>query len=182
MAEFSRQPLNLGLVFHVICIFCLHHALGKIHSWKLFALGKIFAHGRIKSGGKYLLKKNKKPKKKKGPKEKERKRIICQEKEKILCESNWYWRSSMLASRFRTKESPSNQKLLYIKLKRRFPFIFTSTSHDTKSSTIASNRNFDCRFVVLLLSIFSVFSILPRGFPLPLATLPIIVSSFSTLH
>ena len=96
----------------------------------------------------------------------------------------------MLAFRFRTKESPSNQKLLYIKLKRRFPFIlkrrfpfiFTSTSHDTKSSTIASNRNFDCRFVVLLLSIFSVFSILPRGFPLPLATLPIIVSSFSTLH
>ena len=32
-------------------------------------------------------------------------------------------RSFMLASRFRTKESPSNRKLLYIKLKRRFPFI-----------------------------------------------------------
>ena len=103
-------------------------------------------------------------KKKKGPKEKERKRIICQEKEKILCESNWYWRSSMLASRFRTKESPSNQKLLYIKLKRRFPFIFTSTSHDTKSSTIASNRNLDCRFVVLLLSFFFRFFHFAAGF------------------
>ena len=143
-------------------------------------LGKNLCSWENQKRRKVLVKKNqktKKKKKKKGPKEKERKRIICQEKEKILCESNWYWRSSMLASRFRTKESPSNQKLLYIKLKRRFPFIFTSTSHDTKSSTIASNRNLDCRFVVLLLSIFSVFSILPRGFPLP-----IIVSSFSTLH
>ena len=71
-------------------------------------------------------------------------------------------RSFMLASRFRTK-SPSNQKLLYIKLKRRFPFIFTSTSHDTKSSTIASNRNLDCRFVVLLLSFFFRFFPFCRG-------------------
>ena len=73
-------------------------------------------------------------------------------------------------------------KIVIHKVKKEVSFHFTSTSHDTKSSTIASNRNFDCRFVVLLLSIFSVFSILPRGFPLPLATLPIIVSSFSTLH
>ena len=27
MGEFSRQPLVLGLVFQVICIFCLHRAL-----------------------------------------------------------------------------------------------------------------------------------------------------------
>ena len=59
--------LILGLVFHVICIFCLHRAFDKIHTWKLFDFGKIFAHGKIKSGRKSLVKK-----KKKGPKEKER--------------------------------------------------------------------------------------------------------------
>ena len=31
---FSRQPLMLGLVFHVISIFCLHCALHKIPTWK----------------------------------------------------------------------------------------------------------------------------------------------------
>ena len=50
-------PLILGLLFHVICIFCSHPALVKIHTWKLFACGKIFAHGNIKSRRKFLVKK-----------------------------------------------------------------------------------------------------------------------------
>ena len=39
-----------------------------------------------------------------------------------------------------------------------------------------------CRSIVLPISTFSVFPFLRRVFPLPLATLPIIVSSSSTLH
>ena len=126
----------MGLVFHVICIFCLHRAFDKIHTWKLFAFGKIFAHGKIKSGRKSLVKKKKK--------RAQRIRIenhSVKKRKTILYESDWYWRSSVLASRFRTKKSPSNQNLSYIKLKTRFPFIFISTSHDTKSLTIASNCN-----------------------------------------
>ena len=41
----------LRLDFHIIFIFCLNRALGKIHTWKLCAYGKIFALGKIKSGG-----------------------------------------------------------------------------------------------------------------------------------
>ena len=54
----------------------------------------------------------------------------------FLCESDWYWLSSTLASRFWTKESPSNQNLPYILLKTRFPFLYASTSLDTKNSFI----------------------------------------------
>ena len=48
-----------------------------------------------------------------------------------------------------------------------FPFLYASTSFDTKTLSIASNRNFEslCRFVVLLLSTFSGFSIFVAGFP-----------------
>ena len=66
---------------------------------KLF-FRKIFAHGKIKSGRKPLVKKKKKKKKRNSSKKKERV-LICQEKKKnFLCESDWYWRSSILASRF----------------------------------------------------------------------------------
>ena len=68
----------LGLDFHLISIYCLHHALYKIHTWKLFVYGKIFARGKIKIGRKSL---GKKEKKKKGPKKKERV-PFCQEKKK----------------------------------------------------------------------------------------------------
>ena len=63
---------------------------------------------------------------------------FCQEQKKILGESDWYWRSSTLASRFRTNRSPSNQNLSYKKLKPRFPFTHASTNVDTKPT--ASNR------------------------------------------
>ena len=48
----------LRLDFNAIPIFCLHRALRKIHTWKLFAY-RIFAHGKIKSGRKSLVKKKK---------------------------------------------------------------------------------------------------------------------------
>ena len=67
----------LGLDFHLISIYCLHHALYKIHTWKLFVYGKIFARGKIKIGRKSLGKKEKKT----GPKKKERV-PFCQEKKK----------------------------------------------------------------------------------------------------
>ena len=99
--------------FPVIAIFCLHRTLYKIHSWTLQS-----------------VKKERVP--------------ICQEKkENFPCESDWYWRSSMLASRFWTKKSLSNQNLPYIMLKTKSPLLSASTSLDTKTSTLASNRNFE---------------------------------------
>ena len=112
---------------------CLHCVLHKIHIWKLFGYRKVNSHGKIKSKGKSLFKK----KKRKSSKKKERV-PFCQEQKKILGESDWYWRSSTLASRFRTKRSPSNQNLSYKKLKPRFPFTHASTNVDTKPT--ASNR------------------------------------------
>ena len=147
----------LRLDFNAIPIFCLHRALHKIHTWKLFAY-RIFAHGKIKSGRKSLVKR-----KKYRPKE-EKKSTILARKEKILRESDWQWRSSTLASKFRTKKSPSKQNLPYIKLKTRFPFL--SACLATKTWTIASNVILKAvgRFVVLLLSTFSGFFHFCRGF------------------
>ena len=68
--------------------------------------------------------------------------LFCQERKKILCESDWYWQSSTLASRFRTKKSPSNQNLPHLMSNTRFPFLYASTSLDTKTLTTTSNRNF----------------------------------------
>ena len=70
----------LGLVFLVVPIICLHRALYKIHTWKLFVYGKIFAHGKIKSGRKSLIKRKEKESR---PKE-ERKSSILSRKEKIF--------------------------------------------------------------------------------------------------
>ena len=68
----------------------------------------------------------------------------------------------MLTFRFRTKKSPSNQNLPNTLLKMWFPFLYSSASLDAKTWTIASNiviLKAVCRFVVLLLSTFSGFSI-----------------------
>ena len=132
------------LNFNIISLFFLHRAIYKIHMWKLFVYGKIFAHGQTKSGRKSLVKKDKKKKQTKtktGEKKKERV-LFCQERKKILCESDWYWQSSTLASRFRTKKSPSNQNLPHFMSNTRFPFLYASTSLDTKTLTTTSNRNF----------------------------------------
>ena len=87
--EFSRQPLLLGLDFHPISIFCLHRALYKITPWKFFVYGKIFARRKIKTG-----RKRKQAIRRKTGYQSVKKRNT------FLCESNWYWRSSTLASRF----------------------------------------------------------------------------------
>ena len=75
-----------GLDFHVIYIFCLHRAFYKIHSWKLFVYGKIFAHRKIKRGGKSDIKnkinKNKTKQKNKNRPKEERKSNILSRKEK----------------------------------------------------------------------------------------------------
>ena len=71
LGEFSRQPLMMGLVFHVVSIFCLHRALNKT---KAFCYGKIFAHGKFESGRKSLIRK--KGKKKKNRPTEERKSAI----------------------------------------------------------------------------------------------------------
>ena len=99
MGEFSRQPLILGLDFYLIFIFNLHRALYKIHTWKFFVYGNIIARGKIKCGKKSLGEK-------KGPKKKEMV-PFCQEKKKISFVKA-VDTSSTLASRFRTKKSPSN--------------------------------------------------------------------------
>ena len=44
---------------------------------------------------------------------------------------------------FEQKKSPSNQNLPYMMLKTRFPFLYASTSLDTKTLTIALNFNFE---------------------------------------
>ena len=59
---------------------------------------------------------------KKGPKKKGGVPFCQEKKRKVLCESEQYRRSSTLASRFRTKKSPSNQTLPHIMLKTRFSF------------------------------------------------------------
>ena len=82
------------------------------------------------------------------------------------------------------KNSLSNWTLLQIMLKTRFSFLYASTSLVTKTLTIASNRNFESYVNSLSCSSahLPVFPFLPLVFPLPLATLLIIVSSSSTLH
>ena len=139
----------LGLVFLVVPIICLHRALYKIHSWKLFVYGKIFAHGKIKSGRKSLVKRKEKESR---PKE-ERKSSILSRKEKIFLHAD---------VQISNKEVPVEPKFANTLLKMRFPFLYSSASLDAKTWTIASNiviLKAVCRFVVLLLSTFSGFSI-----------------------
>ena len=131
----------LGLDFHVIFIFCLHFALYKIHTWKLFVYEKIFAHGKINQQKKVLGKK--KIKNKKQAQTEKEGVPLCQVKKKFLCEKDLYRWSFTLVSRFRTKKSLLNQNVPYMMLKMRFPFLYASTSLDTKTLTIASNCNFE---------------------------------------
>ena len=76
-----REKLLVELFFHVISIFCLHHALDKIHTWKLFAYGKIRKNQRRK---KVLVRKKKKKKKKKMPKEERKSTIPSRKKNSFV--------------------------------------------------------------------------------------------------
>ena len=126
-------------------------------------------------------KRKKEEKKKTGPKKKERV-PFCQERKKLSL-----WKRQVLAGlhavQISNKKSPANQNLPHIMFKTRFPFLYASTSLDTKTLTIASNRNFEgCMSIRRLAPQHgSRFFHLCRGFPLPLTTLLIIVSSTSTL-
>ena len=114
--------------FHILFT---SHPLQNSHV-KAFCFRKIFSHEKIKSGRKSLVKKKKK--KKRERLKEERKGTNLSRKEKnFRCESDWYWRSSKLAFRFQTKKSLSNQNLPYIMLKTSFPFLYASTSLDTKT-------------------------------------------------
>ena len=67
-------------------------------------------------------------------------------KRKQFLRGGYYYRgSSTPASRFRTKKSRSlsYQNLPYTMLKRRFAFLYASTSLHKKTLTVASNRNFE---------------------------------------
>ena len=123
--------------------------------------------------------------KKNRPKEERKSTILSRKEKKLRCDSDWYWRSSTLTSRFWTKKSPSNQSLpCYIMLKTRFPFPYASTGLDTKTLTIASNGNSESCLSIRCLApqhIFRFFHFC-HGFPLPLTTWLIFVSSSSTLH
>ena len=178
--ESPGEILTATAHFKVISLFCLHRTSDKIHPWKLFVHRKIFAPGKIKSGRKSLVKKKKN-------KEAQRRQKVYHSVKKgkhslvLLNESDWYWQSSTLASRFPIKKSPSNQNLPYIMLKTRCSFLYASTSFDTKTLTIASNRNFKSCLSIRCLAPQHImrFFHFCRGV---LATLLIIVSSSSTLH
>ena len=82
-------------------------------------------------------------------------------------------------------EQRSRCHVIVTMLKTRFYFLYASTSLDTKTLTIASNRNFESCLSICCLApqhIFRFFH-LCRGFsPLSLATLLIVKSSSSTLY
>ena len=75
-----REKLLVELFFHVISIFCLHRALDKIHTCKLFAYGKIRKNQRRKK----VLVRKKKKKKKKMPKEERKSTILSRKKNSFV--------------------------------------------------------------------------------------------------
>ena len=145
LREFSQQPLLFGHVFHVISILCLHHAHYKIHTWNLCSW-----RSKGEESPWYKEKEKKQAQRRK-------KVPFCQEKKKFLCESDWYWRSSTLGSRFRTKKSPSNQNLPYRMFKMRFPLLYAITSLETKSLTITSNCDFESCMAIRCLASQHIF-------------------------
>ena len=132
--------------------------------WKLFAYEKAIGHGR-----KTLVKKKTTTKKRKtGPKKKDSV-PFCHNTIKITL-----WKPLVLAE-------------LHAGNHTRFPFLYASTSLDTKILKIAQNCGFECCLWISYLAAQHIlqFSHFCCGFcpwllPLPLATLLIIVSSSVT--
>ena len=163
----------LGLVFLVVPIICLHRALYKIHTWKLFVYGKIFARGKIKSGRKSLIKRKEKESR---PKE-ERKSSILSRKEKIFLHAD---------VQISNKEVPVEPKFAKHAVENAVSFSLFKCQPWCKNM---NNRFEYCNFE----SCMSIRCLAPQYlfwffhpwlpvFPLPLATLLNIVSSSSTLH
>ena len=111
---------------------------------------------------------------------------FVKKRKQFLRGGDYYRGSSTPASRFRTKKSrsPSYQNLPYIMLKRRFAFLYASTSLHTKTLTVASNRNFESFLPIRCVAHSTFCGFLPRvlPLPLPLATLLVIASYSSMLH
>ena len=86
----------------------------------------------------------------------ERKSTNLSRKEKnFLCESDWY------------KEVAAKPKFVIHNVKTRFPFIYASTSLDTKRLTLASNCNFESCMSIRCFApqhILQFFSIFAAGF------------------
>lgn len=72
-------------------------------------------------------------------------------KKKILVECNWYsapcWRPD-----FKQRDRGQTKFFLHIKLKMRFLCMYASTSPDTKTFTIALNRNFESCLLICCLA------------------------------
>ena len=108
-------------------------------------------------------------------------------KRKQFLRGGYYYRgSSTPASRFRTKKSrsPSYQNLPCTMLKRRFAFLYASTSLHKKTLTVASNRNFESFLPIRCVAPQRILRFFAAGLPLPLplATLLVIASSSSMLY
>lgn len=125
---------HLHMPLHTICIFLLHRAVDKIHTWKLCACGKIFAYAKVKSRKDFLDKK-------KGPKKKEEYHSITPLYAGVQISNKQF-------------KSPSNQNL----------FIKVPTLIQKQLPRIVILKAV-CRFVVVLLSTLSGFSIFTAGLP-----------------
>ena len=138
-AATAHVEARFSCYFHILFI----SRTLQISHVKASFLRKNLCSWKIMSGRKSLVKKIKRWNRLK----EERKSTNLSRKEKnFLCESDWCWRSSTLASRVWKKKSPSNQNLPYTMLKTRFPFLYASTSLDAKTfvyNTLASDRNFE---------------------------------------
>ena len=115
----------------------------------------IFAHGDQKGKKVHGTKR----KKKNRPKEERKYHSVKKRKNFFVTDVwyDWYWRSSTLGSRFRTKKSPSNQNLPYRMFKMRFPLLYASTSLETKSLTITSNCDFESCMAIRCLASQHIF-------------------------
>ena len=83
-----------------------------------------------------------------GPKK--RKRVpFWQEKKKILRESDWQWRSSTLASKFRTKKSPSKTKFAMHNVKNEVSFSFCMPCYKNMNNRLECNFE-SCRSICCL--------------------------------
>ena len=87
-------------------------------------------------------KKRKKEEKKKNRPKEERKSTILSRKEKTFFVKAIGTGGAPRCPDFE-QEIAANQNLPHIMFKTRFPFLYASTSLDTKTLTIASNRNFE---------------------------------------
>ena len=160
--------------------FCLHCALYKIHTWKLFA------HGKIKSRRKSLVGKKKMKKKFWTKEERKKERVpFCQEKKK-----NSSWQRPVLAKlcagvQVFNIEVAVKPKFTTHNVKKEVSFSLYKYQPYAKTLKVASNCNFEsCLSIRCLapLHILSFFAFLLRVLPLPFLTLLIIVSSSSMLH